>query len=45
MNERRLVMATGPTIVDPKILRALSKPTVSSMDPDFGEIFKKALED
>jgi len=45
MNERRLVMATGPTIVDPKILRALSKPTVSSMDPDFGEIFKRALED
>jgi len=43
MGERKLLMIPGPTNVDPSVLRALSKPTLSHTDSDFVEIFKKAL--
>ncbi|MEM3730493.1 MAG: alanine--glyoxylate aminotransferase family protein [Candidatus Bathyarchaeia archaeon] len=45
MNERKLVMIPGPTNVDPTVLRALSKPTMSHTDQDFVKIFKEALND
>lgn len=37
-------MIPGPTNVDPKILRALSKPTLSHTDPKFVEIYNMAIE-
>ena len=45
MNGRKLLMIPGPTNVDPAVLRALSKPTLSHTDPDFVKIFKEALND
>jgi aspartate aminotransferase-like enzyme len=45
VNERNLLMIPGPTNVDPVVLRALSKPTLSHTDPDFVKIFKEALND
>lgn len=44
MFDENLVMIPGPTPVHPRILNALSKPTVSHLDPDFINDFKKALE-
>ncbi|MEM3596719.1 MAG: alanine--glyoxylate aminotransferase family protein [Candidatus Bathyarchaeia archaeon] len=44
MSERKLIMIPGPTNVDPRVLRALSKPTVSHTDSEFIEVFKEALE-
>ncbi|MGQ9506701.1 MAG: pyridoxal-phosphate-dependent aminotransferase family protein, partial [Candidatus Bathycorpusculaceae bacterium] len=35
----------GPTNVDPKVLRALSKPPLSHTSPEFVEIFKETLND
>jgi len=45
MSERELLMIPGPTNVDPAVLRALSKPTLSHTDPEFIKIFKEALND
>ncbi|MGQ9726330.1 MAG: hypothetical protein ACUVQL_04285, partial [Candidatus Bathycorpusculaceae bacterium] len=44
MSERELLMIPGPTNVDPAVLRALSKPTLSHTSPEFVEIFKEALD-
>ena len=44
MGERKLLMIPGPTNVDPAVLRALGKTTISHTDPDFVEIFKESLE-
>ena len=43
MFERELLMIPGPTNVDPKVLRALSKPTTSHTSQEFASIFKEAL--
>ena len=45
MNERELLMIPGPTNVDPTVLRALSKPTLSHTTLEFVNIFKEALSD
>ena len=45
MSERELLMIPGPTNVDPAVLRALSKPTLSHTDPEFIKIFKETLND
>jgi alanine-glyoxylate transaminase/serine-glyoxylate transaminase/serine-pyruvate transaminase len=45
MNERELLMIPGPTNVDPAVLRALSKPTLSHTSPEFVKVFKEALSD
>jgi aspartate aminotransferase-like enzyme len=44
MSERELLMIPGPTNVDPKVLRALSKLTLSHTSPEFIKIFKETLE-
>jgi len=44
MDERRLLMIPGPTNVDPIVLRALSKATLSHTDQDFVEMYKETLE-
>jgi aspartate aminotransferase-like enzyme len=44
MSERNLLMIPGPTNVDSRVLRALSKPTISHTDAEFVETFRKALE-
>jgi aspartate aminotransferase-like enzyme len=44
MSERELLMIPGPTNVDPKVLRALSKPTLSHTSSEFVKIFKETLE-
>jgi len=38
-------MIPGPTNVDPSVLRALSKPTLSHVSPEFVEIFKQSIND
>ncbi|MDH7606888.1 MAG: alanine--glyoxylate aminotransferase family protein [Candidatus Bathyarchaeota archaeon] len=43
MFEREILMIPGPTNVDPKVLRALSKPTTSHTSQEFANIFKEAL--
>lgn len=43
MTERELLMIPGPTNVDPAVLRALSKPTLSHTSSEFAEIFKESL--
>jgi aspartate aminotransferase-like enzyme len=45
MSERDLLMIPGPTNVDPAVLRALSKPTLSHGSSEFVEIFKETLDD
>jgi aspartate aminotransferase-like enzyme len=45
MSERELLMIPGPTNVDPAVLRALSKPTLSHTSPEFIKIFKESLDD
>jgi len=42
--ERDLLMIPGPTNVDPIVLRALSRPTVSHVSSSFASTFKNALE-
>ncbi len=42
--ERSLLMIPGPTNVDPSVLRALGKPTVSHVSPSFASTFKNAIE-
>lgn len=44
MNERKVLMIPGPTNVDPRVLRALSKSAVAHTDSEFIEVFRKALE-
>lgn len=43
MFEREILMIPGPTNVDPKVLRALSKPPLSHTSTEFANIFKEAL--
>lgn len=43
MLEREILMIPGPTNVDPKVLRALSKPPLSHTSQEFANIFKEAL--
>lgn len=43
MFEREILMIPGPTNVDRKVLRALSKPTISHTSQEFANIFKEAL--
>jgi len=43
MFERELLMIPGPTNVDPSVLRALNKPTISHTSQEFATIFKQAL--
>ena len=38
-------MIPGPTNVDPAVLRALSKPTLSHGSSEFVKIFKETLDD
>ena len=45
MSERELLMIPGPTNVDPLVLRALSKPTLSHTSPEFVKTFKESLDD
>ena len=45
MSERELLMIPGPTNVDPSVLRALSKPTLSHTSPEFVKIFQESLND
>ncbi|GAI10026.1 unnamed protein product, partial [marine sediment metagenome] len=42
---KKLMMIPGPTPVDQSILNALSKDTVSHLDPEFVKILKETLED
>ncbi|MGB9778071.1 MAG: pyridoxal-phosphate-dependent aminotransferase family protein [Candidatus Bathyarchaeales archaeon] len=44
MSERELLMIPGPTNIDPKVLRALSKPPLSHTSPEFVKIFKETLD-
>ncbi len=44
MPERELLMAPGPSIVDPEILRAMSRPTESHLHRPFAEKFGVVLE-
>lgn len=44
MSERKLLMIPGPVNADPKVLRALSKPSLSHTDIDFAEVYKEALD-
>ncbi len=37
-------MITGPTNIDPAVLRAMSKPPLMHTSPEFARIFKEALE-
>ena len=43
-NERELLMIPGPTMVSPRVLRALSKPVLSHVSKEFVEGFAEALE-
>ena len=43
--KKKLMMIPGPTPVDQSILDALSKDTVSHLDPEFVKILKETLED
>jgi aspartate aminotransferase-like enzyme len=43
-NERELLMIPGPTMVSPRVLRALSKPVLSHVSTEFVEGFAEALE-
>ncbi len=45
MNERTILAIPGPVSVDPAVLRALSKPTLAHLDPEFIEIFSETLKD
>ena len=43
-NERELLMIPGPTMVSPRVLRALSRPVLSHVSREFVEGFAEALE-
>jgi alanine-glyoxylate transaminase/serine-glyoxylate transaminase/serine-pyruvate transaminase len=45
MNERDLLMIPGPTNVDPMILRAMARPTISHTSSSFASIAKETMED
>ena len=32
----KLLLGPGPSNADPRVLRALSEPTIGHLDPDFG---------
>lgn len=44
MSERQLLMIPGPSMVEPSVLRALSKPPLSPTSPEFIQIHKEAIE-
>lgn len=41
---RRLLLGPGPSPVDPRVLRALSEPTLGHLDPDFLNIMTETME-
>jgi len=43
-NERELLMIPGPTIVSPRVLRALAKPVLSHVSNEFVEGYAEALD-
>jgi len=43
-NERELLMIPGPTMVSPRVLRALAKPVLSHVSREFVEGFAEALD-
>jgi aspartate aminotransferase-like enzyme len=43
-NERELLMIPGPTMVSPRVLRALAKPVLSHVSTEFVDGFAEALE-
>jgi aspartate aminotransferase-like enzyme len=43
-NERELLMIPGPTIVSPRVLRALAKPVLSHVSNEFVEGYAEALK-
>ena len=43
-NERELLMIPGPTIVSPRVLRALVKPVLSHVSSEFVDGYAEALE-
>jgi len=43
-NERELLMIPGPTMVSPRVLRALAKPVLSHVSGEFVDGFTEALE-
>jgi len=45
LSERELLMIPGPTMVNPRVLRALSTPTLSHVSPAFVDIFDEAIGD
>ena len=45
MSERDLIMIPGPTNVDPKVLRAMARPTLAHTSEAFATIFKETLAD
>ena len=48
MNERnpksKILLGPGPSNTDPRVLRALSEPTIGHLDPDFVEIMDETTE-
>jgi alanine-glyoxylate transaminase/serine-glyoxylate transaminase/serine-pyruvate transaminase len=45
MNERDLLMIPGPTNVDPVVLRAMARPTISHTSASFANISKETMVD
>lgn len=41
---RRTLMGPGPSDVPPRVLEALSRPTVGHLDPDFGQMMEEIKE-
>ncbi|KUO49876.1 MAG: alanine--glyoxylate aminotransferase [Desulfitibacter sp. BRH_c19] len=41
---QKTLMGPGPSTVDPRILRAMSEPTIGHLDPDFLKIMNESME-
>lgn len=41
---QKILMGPGPSTVDPRILRAMSEPTIGHLDPDFLKIMNECME-
>jgi len=44
MKDRKLLMIPGPIEFEPEVLAAIGEPTTSHVDPEFIEIFGRAIE-
>ncbi|MDK2985610.1 MAG: alanine-glyoxylate transaminase / serine-glyoxylate transaminase / serine-pyruvate transaminase [Clostridia bacterium] len=42
--QQKTLMGPGPSTVDPRILRAMSEPTIGHLDPDFLQIMNESME-